>query len=497
MKTNFPSNSTHMHPTFSPIRSTVRRGMNQPDTAAPPAGDTVSLQTPPAYLSEAQLQSHWNKLNQALYEYDIKLPEAQKLAVLQRILDQIPPTQCMEFLVKTDNDGETILHKAALSGSPAVIQALLAAVPDEAQRKDFLMKTNNNRDTALHRATLLGNTAAIQALLAAVPDEVARIDFLMKTDRFGETALHDSVRRYYPASATKALLAAVPDQAQRLKFLKKTNDMGCTALHELVQDGSYPAKVQALLEAVPDKAQRNEFLMQTNNLGHTVLRTAISCHNLDMAGLLWAYGADCPLLTPEERADILNHAINRRDQHVNTLLNPQAPVIPVDPRNPEAAQAKVRAALQAKVRGALQWLQAFPPNGGKLDWKETGVLRQAHMEARSQDSDLTPEERAEATEWLQTYRTPAQKCNAYLKNKVAELAVAPTKQDKKAILNRTWPVILAAGADCDPNLILNLGKEADQIGGPFNDFAWDVLNVLGGKGAPLLIESLKKQQEAE
>jgi hypothetical protein len=112
-------------------------------------GDTASFQTQHANLSEEQLQSHWNELYEVLCK---ALPEEQKMAMLQRILPQIPPARRLELLTKTDQHRSTLLHWAAFHGNLAVCYVLLVILPDPVQRSAFMKQVNVGRRTALQAA---------------------------------------------------------------------------------------------------------------------------------------------------------------------------------------------------------------------------------------------------------------------------------------------------------------------------------------------------------
>jgi hypothetical protein len=140
----------------------------------------------------------------------------------------------------------------------------------------------------------------------------------------------------------------------------------------------------------------------------------------------------------------------------------------------------------------------------ELNWKQADKDWHAFMEGISKHPDNSQSIQEWANNLLQSYRTPAEKCDAFLKNKLNELAAASTKQEKKAILNSTWPIILAAGTNCNADLMIAIAKQAESFNdykedksnsSKINPFTLDVMKLVGAKYGSLIVEPLGDQKK--
>jgi hypothetical protein len=257
-----------------------------------------------------------------------------------------------------------------------------------------------------------------------------------------------------------------------------------------------PGVLGALLHAVPDPEVRREFVNQQSVLAPPPLEIFNTLqgvfqnlnspnidHNspryrslLERAGILLAHGAKPLEISDALRADVVHHLNQKRDEHVTTLVTSNDP---------------------SAVRSAMRWFQQFPRDGGELNWQQADELRRADQKAILQDAQATQERKAAARQWLQDYQTPTQKCNAFLDAKLTELKQLGDnpagKEQKDAILNRVWPILLS-GIPCDPKKLDTWGEVGVELNKKV--FFEDALQA-GAKGHAIVRELAERGQKQQ
>ena len=207
-----------------------------------------------------------------------------------------------------DKDGDTPLHKAAISSkNPAVITTLLKAGAEVNARTP---KTEYSGGvTPLHYAAWINNNpAAITALLKAGAEVNARgkdgktplhyagsnknpavITTLLKAgadvnarDKNGETPLYKAGRNENPAVITTLVKAGADVNARTPKTIIGGGE---TPLHKAASDNSNPAVIATLVKAGADVNAKDKY-------GQTPLHNATWNKNPAVITALVAYGAD-------------------------------------------------------------------------------------------------------------------------------------------------------------------------------------------------------------
>ncbi len=201
--------------------------------------------------------------NYLLYEAERCFDDPEKLKTMNRAFP--------DLLSCRDDDGSTLLHRAAFSGKKAVAELLLAEGADaNAIRKDG--------KTPMHLAAEEGNGAIVEMLMgnkaAAYPK-----------DNNGDTPLNLAVRRHH---------------THVVKLLEIN-------LHEAAKKGSLE-RIRGLLEAFPDLLDAKDFSRETP------LVKAVRTGRTEVVELLLALGAD------PNAGDALHAAAGSRRTEIVELL---------------------------------------------------------------------------------------------------------------------------------------------------------------------------------
>ncbi len=123
----------------------------------------------------------------------------------------------------------TVLHYAASSGNPDLIQLILALYP-ESERLQSLNMKNNDDWTVLHCVAYSGDLVCIKIILSLYP-ESELLQAVNTQNRRGGTVLH-CVAESNKVESIRALVSLYPEP-ERLQALNMTNRNGDTVLDHM------------------------------------------------------------------------------------------------------------------------------------------------------------------------------------------------------------------------------------------------------------------------
>ena len=126
----------------------------------------------------------------------------------------------------TDNDGDTVLTRAAYRGHTELCVTLLSSLPPA----DRLKLIRVNKRTALHRAAYWGYTYTVSGILNCLTAE-QQLQLLFTQDFRGDTALHKAVQFGHTETVKRQLDNLTPEQ--QLQLLSVKNKRVTRPLREL------------------------------------------------------------------------------------------------------------------------------------------------------------------------------------------------------------------------------------------------------------------------
>jgi hypothetical protein len=129
----------------------------------------------------------YSKLHQAIRDYGVAEENLRDcvLGKIKKLVATYPAT-----VTVANEFGNTSLHLASMvNGNSELVRILLDAVPDGKQRTDFVMATNDNGNTALHWALWCGDVNIAKLLIEAIP-AAFRDAFVIAKNGKNKTAVH-------------------------------------------------------------------------------------------------------------------------------------------------------------------------------------------------------------------------------------------------------------------------------------------------------------------
>ena len=184
-----------------------------------------------------------------------------------------------------NEDGWTIIHRAAWKGHVNIIRELLKGLSHE-ERLTFLYKENENGYTPLYVAADSGCVKVINELLKDLTPE-DRLTYLSKADKYKMTPLYVAVSNNNVNVIKELLKDLAPED--RLAYLHMANRYGQTPLFCAASEG-YIDVINELLIGLTPK-DRLAYLNKANKTGFTPLEVSSHFGEEDAARLLIEYGA--------------------------------------------------------------------------------------------------------------------------------------------------------------------------------------------------------------
>jgi len=152
-----------------------------------------------------------------------------------------------QLVMLEDNQKNTVLMKATLSGLIDVVEVLVESIP-ESERYSLLAAMDKSQNTAVHQAICKGHVDIVQLFMKSLhPDSLHKI--LIRKNKKGENAMHLLVRH-----GNCGLLSSVMSMLEPLQCLVildiKTDETG-----ELMKDIAKKAKYNDMINYMQDFQQ--------------------------------------------------------------------------------------------------------------------------------------------------------------------------------------------------------------------------------------------------
>lgn len=218
-----------------------------------------------------------------------ELTEAIKIIISKRMeYDTAMGNNPYLCLTETRENNETPLLYAALRGEAKVIDAILNALGDEAATN--LNRTDAQGNSPLHLAALSGSFQAVKRILNNSP-----IDTLNRSNSFGSTPLIDASRSSDTGTTETFMLIfnALGDSA--IAALNHQDKNGQTPLYYAAWGNNYEI-VDFILNQLGDGAL--DALNQPNHYGETALEIALSRDATEVVKLIQKRLAKLQTSTP-------------------------------------------------------------------------------------------------------------------------------------------------------------------------------------------------------
>ncbi|XP_075153793.1 NF-kappa-B inhibitor cactus [Haematobia irritans] len=291
---NSPAGTSATNNTTSAPQQNRTNNLNNLD--APKTRSTK--QKPPTSPSTTSLPTVYQQQQQQHYQHAAagssattpqqQTPNAAPTAINSSVPSHITPSNAWEYYYQQNDDGDTPLHLACISGYVDVVAALIRMAPHPC----LFNIQNDEAQTPLHLATLTAQPKIIRMLLIAGAEPTVR-------DRHGNTALHlacMSGEEQCVRALTMSIGASEVNEAHR-QYGHRSNDNSYVKYAHLPSDleiRNYDGERCVHLAAQAGYIDILRILVlygadinaREGKSGRTPLHIAIECCNEDLANFL-------------------------------------------------------------------------------------------------------------------------------------------------------------------------------------------------------------------